>query len=520
MLLLSDVIILTLLSNVKRSGDDVIFALEHISNIGSSGQTIELYHYSVLSPYLTAMLELSGPQIKVVDIKSNANRSEQNCISDALSVTHLTHVTLTEPSMMLIPRKEYNHSRKTAIISTTSKLDDAVKSIEKQGSLNFEHVALVESNVDLYIRASNGNIIGWYHQAGGILSFDFVYLSRHVIAWSSYIGNDKLVCQERMNNLLITNPCPAEVLNCIKKSIKRYNHWKVKLIHDARELGWLAFDGGLVQTEPNACASFNSIEGATRSSYSKRTILNIDLALSNDGKYSLGMHNSSQVGPIYVNEITSPIQDNIVQNPCLSREFISKWYDDNDYRTYGTNKGISYQTVSSLNDFMQLVYEEDTQIVFDLKERDINSQQRQLQHIIEASRKEMDEHLLENIGVRFFSNNITSSLEILPQPTILKNLRQGRINLYTNAPSRIHCIYLESYLLRTHNISIRGCFVAEGNKRVQERWSEVESQIKIDNSLHTSATSTMKVICDMPASQEPIHRSFWRNGLVKCVEGK
>jgi len=83
------------LSYYQRSGDDVIFALEHVSNV-SSEQTVELYHYSVLSPYLTSMLELS-PQVRVIDIKPNVDRNEKNCIADALSTTHLTQVILIEP---------------------------------------------------------------------------------------------------------------------------------------------------------------------------------------------------------------------------------------------------------------------------------------------------------------------------------------------------------------------------------------------------------------------------------------
>ena len=461
------------------------------------------------------MLELS-PQVRVIDIKLNVDRNEKNCIADALSTTLLTQVILIEPSMIFVPLKELNLSntlKERTVISTTAQLDNTIKSLEKQDSLDFEHVSLV-SDIDMYIRtSSNDNVIGWYHRANSILSSDLVYLRQHTIAWSSYIGNDELFCQDKKNNLS-TKPCPTQVFDIIKK---RYNQWKVKLTQD-RELGWVAFDGGLVENTEPSCASFNSIEGAKRSSHNKRTILNIDLTLASDGLSSLGMHNTTQVGPIYANEITSPIQNNVIQNPCLSKDFISKWYDNNDYRTYSTNKESSFQGASSLNDFMQLISEEDTQVVFDLKERDIDRQQRQLQQIIEAtSNTDMNDHILENIGVRFFSSRINTSLEVLPNPTILNNVAKSGIKLYTNAPSRIHCMYLESYLSTIHNISLSGCFVAKGNQSVQARWTELESKIK---NFHLSTASTLKIICDIPASQESIHRSLWREGLVKCVEGK
>ena len=186
------------LSYYQRSGDDVIFALEHVSNV-SSEQNVEIYHYSVLSPYLTSMLELS-PQVRVIDIKPNVDRNEKNCIADALSTTLLTQVILIEPSMIFVPLKELNLSntlKERTVISATAQLDNTIKSLEEQDSLDFEHVSLV-SDIDMYIRtSSNDNVIGWYHRANSILSSDLVYLRQHTIAWSSYIGNDELFCQDK-----------------------------------------------------------------------------------------------------------------------------------------------------------------------------------------------------------------------------------------------------------------------------------------------------------------------------------
>ena len=153
-----------------RSREDAVFALHLAHTIseqnGNSTVTVnlELYHYSVLSPFLTAKLE-SHKGVQVIDIK---NPYSTSCFVDALTVTRLADVVLAEPSIVLISQPTMPKKKNTfripsgtkilcdgtsagfgSVTSTSLELDDNLKVYAKlQRSCKFQRAYSYQSSID------------------------------------------------------------------------------------------------------------------------------------------------------------------------------------------------------------------------------------------------------------------------------------------------------------------------------------------------------------------------------------
>jgi hypothetical protein len=284
----------------NRSREDVVFALELANRFqelrynGSANLALELYHFASISPFLTANLELIRG-VQVIEIENTSNELK-HCVSDALSMTRLTDITVVEPSLIFLHKSSNLFANEnilnmispllpslkdqtqqqplkliSSVISTSAIIDDALQFAKLQKMFRFQRVYLYQSTSkestlekqDIFSRNGLGYVGSMYT---GHFLFDFLYPDVEILRWSSYHYTGQLICQRDGST---PNICPGEVTEQVESTLRRYRHWLMMLLLD-RPLGWVAFEGGLVKKGPSSlqtggCASFNSVEAAKKS---------------------------------------------------------------------------------------------------------------------------------------------------------------------------------------------------------------------------------------------------------------
>lgn len=538
----------------NRSREDVVFALElanrfqEIQEKSSNKLILELYHASIISPFLVAKLELIRG-VQVIQINNISNELKY-CLSAALSITNLVDIIVVEPSLIFVNQTsefwdKINAEKKmkmlprglnesfSSVMSTSASIDDALQFAKLQEGFRFHPVYSYESTVDKCdIFSVNGfQYVGSMHT--GIFAFDFLYPHPDVIKWSTYHVTDQLFCQKNGSTL---TTCPKEVAKRVEVSLRRYQYWLTVLLLD-RQVGWVAFDGGLVNEDFNGCISFNSVEAAKRSarfshSNEHKTILNIDLIMTSD-KVNVAMHSEASFGPIdYGQKITrSPSTMTVTEvqkhlrNPCLSNEDMQKWFDVNSYRSHGACDKCS-SGISSASAFItDIVLKDEVPIIFDLKSPDGKKQETQAQQILSfirnASRSETDaQKLIENVGIRYFAvgNNGSIQMESLPsqlQKISMQGSPSSILNVYINAPSKEACLRLAQWT-SDQGKRIGGCFVILSHAGVSTSFHNAERELNIRKTLQS--IGEIKLICDVPREQAHPNTRLWKKGLVSCVE--
>ena len=545
---------------------------------GTADFALELYHYSILSPYLTAKLELRKGVV-VVDIKIPST----SCIVDSLAITRLTEVVLVDPSIILLPRPAHMQQKKMksfspallcqstsakvggSVTSTSLELDDGLNAFAKlQKDCKFQRAYSYHSSIqtaalakhDILLKGSSVHLPSSYvgtmhvsrcsshrlfsHTATSV----FVYPVRGNIDWVSNHDNGSLVCGASGS---APEDCTSDVYSEIESYFQTFRYWKAAILLD-RPVGWMAFDGGLVPQELSAsiiegtseggfCSSFNSLEGAKRTirygggSDDHRTMLNIDLTMTLD-QANVAMHSSTLVGPINFqqNNVQSPSTMTLAEvqtklrNPCLPSDVIHLWLDENTYRSYDTCSGCSQAAATAKQFLDEIALGYDTDIIFDLKET--SGQEVQVQQILsliqnDNSRSTADkEKLLKRVHLRYFGveQNKSPLLEVLPDP-LLKKMISGRspslLKTYINTPSKVACLELARWA-REQGTYLAGCFVNEGHVGVTKSWHDLSTKINVTKTL--VSMEDMKFICDVPREQTLPDTNLWKNGLVSCVE--
>ena len=564
------------------SRKDAVFALELAQSIhgqqinDTADVTLELYHYSSLSPFLIAKLELNKG-VEVVAIKNPS----ASCIVDSLSMTRLTDVVLVEPSIVLMSQPMQQKKEKPvlspkiicnrtsievgSVTSTSLMIDDDLKAFAKlQKDCKFQRLYSYRSSIqagalvmqDILLNGSPVNLsssyVGTMHTPGRysyslfshLSTFAFMYPARSNIDWISNHDNGSLVCGGSES---IFVDCTIDVHLQIELFLHRHRDWIRVLLLD-RPIGLIAYDGGLVpqdgstfttdgMNEPRVCSSFNSLEGAKRSitaagGDNKRIMLNIDLVMTLD-RTNIAMHNNKEFGPIKfeqnsvqsISSMTLAEVQNTLRNPCIPRDLIRLWLDENTYHVYDTCRGCS-QGVASAREFLdEIVMGYDIDIIFDLKAPHHSGQEIQAQQIVSMihneSRSQADkQRLLERVKIRYFSvdRNEDLILEVLPKyvyDKISSGSFPSELKVYINAPSKVACLRLGQWA-RGKEIHLAGCFVIEGHIDVARSWQDISERNNIINTLRS--TEDIQIICDVPRKQIQPDTNFWKNGLVSCVE--
>ena len=535
-----------------------------LENSHDAPPSLELYHYGGISPFLTARLEQKR-SVQVIEIR-NAAANFNTCIADSLAMTSLNNAIVVDPSTVLIHKSakenytaqqrirwgSFSRTRSTEInlalfgtvVSTSVNIDRALAFASSHEGFHFRHIFSYQSIMknglaveqEVLTRDGSGHF-GILHLTKS-LPFHFVRPNIAMIRWSSYHGSGKVVC---------SSDCSNEILVEISAFLQRFKEWKATLLLD-RPVGWVAFDGGLVQqslinstsAETN-CSSFNSVLAAKKSirasNSSSASIVNIDLVLTSDEK-NVAMHSDESIGPIPYGQlmVSAPSTRTLlevqrdVRNPCLSNDFIHKWFDSNPYHSYpecldanGGSLGIS-----SVEAFLDIILEENAKIIFDLKSNGKQELQLQkIQSMIHASgRSDADtQKLIDNIGIRYFvfTNKGKVELDVFPSQlrklaaaTAPKSFKRTTPKVFINAPSMESCLALAKWA-EDQGGRLGGCFIIEGHAGVAKKWEDASREYNLQKTLRSSFED-LKLICDVPREQAQPDTSLWRNGLVSCVE--
>ena len=222
-----------------ESRDDTIHAMalaESFKDIyHTTGLRLELYHYSRLSPYLSALIE-SIEGVNTIDI-TRFNLSDKDCLSASLSVTRLESIIVMEPFTLLLPRgleataneDDANDTRR--VTTTSAKVSAKIDSLSSKG-LEFEHISYDTSGEVETLRRGKGSsgYVGHYHHSSH-LPFDYVLLDRDVITWASYYAAAKATCP---------NYCPPIALQTVQSTLKMYRFWLSKVLLDRPSIGWVS----------------------------------------------------------------------------------------------------------------------------------------------------------------------------------------------------------------------------------------------------------------------------------------
>lgn len=527
---------------------------------------LELYHHAVLSPYITAKLELfSG--VTVVDL----GNSSDSCVSEALKFTLLHDIVLVDPSIVFIPgfgRQEAKSNSlvrpsalcsteggRGTIFSTSRKLDESIRSISAsadcknpfvyfhQDSLSKgliteskllagTNVTLAETVGKLYAPATD------YQHPSDILD--------SMIAFVYPINASRESIARRLEvPLYVGVPFQGVAYSWIEKSWREFVSGYRSLLLD-RPVSWVAFDGGLspnsLQGHSNLCSSFNSIEGAKRSlligGNSKRTVLNIDLVMAAD-EVQVGMHSETVFGPLSfrrnhlpdsksISSLSLPTAQARVRNPCLPDELVRTWLDENKYRNYTScsHKKCS-EPISLAEQFLEeIALSEDAEIIFDLKAASATVQLNQAWQILQRIKQKREpdqETLLNRVAVRFFPDNEPSggANSVIPNhlyDSITKKQVPLELRYYFNSPSRDACMELLSWA-HSHNIRLAGCFVIENQIDISTSWNAMSKEYNSAIAI-PPAPKDFKLICDVPRKQELPDTRLWKQGLVDCIENK
>ena len=525
---------------------------------------LEVYHNAILSPYLTASLEILSNNIRVIQLEQSQGEVN-SCVQDALSLTKLNDVILLEPSLVLLAydplrkrrvadvtnsqiicSKSFTNGTSRKVTSTSQKLDDAVhrflqsKHNCKFAQANFfmhntQRKSIVKQEIMLDDKSTT---IGNIYISDQI---SFIYPKQGIFEWSShYIDSSVFYCRTEEH---VLEECDVSKSMDLLLALRRRHSWKSLVLLD-RQVGWIAFDGGSVPSrESSSCYSFNSVKSAKRSletihSDVYSTMLNIDLVMTLDNE-NIAMHSYSSFNPLvdYLPSLISPSEMTLsemqkkVRHPCLSGDTIRAWLDDNPYRFFNACNDCR-QEISTINSFLdEIVLKANSSIIFDLKAtaRQTNGMISQAEAIADLiykydRKKSVLKKIIDNVNLRFFGEDAdgTARLEVLPtqlygNDTMSPVLRQ--LGVYMNAPSKENCFEILNWSRNQNNkTNIAGCFVIENHNGLKESWKTLSRRLNTSKSLVHLPHGT-KIICDVPREQKKPDLNFWKQGLIDCVEG-
>lgn len=543
-----------------QTREDVISALElahSFNNLTVNDRVyLELYHHMTLSPYLTANLEILGGNIRVIQLKQSP-KDLNSCVRDALSQTTLNDALLIEPSFILVsynPRQTLaftdvvcRESTSGRVVSTSQNLDVAILFFiqSRRQHCKFYQASFYVSNIQKksiskqeIMLNKNSTTIGMIYISDQI---SFISPTQFIFEWPSYyLDSSVLYCTNKKPNF---ERCDTFKTSYLLTALRRYRDWESLLLLD-RQVGWIAFDGGLVLSgESNRCYSFNSVNGAKTSieainSDGYNTMVNVDLVMTKDDK-NIAMHSYSSFNPLSDNiriqkspsRMTLSELQKILQHPCLSRDAILQWLDENPYRSLNTCHGC-WQEISTAESFLdEIALKGNSSLIFDLKAtgRQTEGLMSQAETIAELiHNKDRDENdiqqLVENVHLRFFAEGTDgrARLEVLPiemygNVTISTKLRQ--LKVYANAPSKQTCLQMIHWSRRNQNnkINLAGCFVVDNHSDIQESWKTLSQNLNMTKSLAPLPYET-KIICDVPREQIKPNLHFWKREFIACVE--
>lgn len=487
---------------------------------------LEIYHYSQLSQYLTAVLEESSGAISVVNIGISSDaRTKLSCLNDALSVSSLETILVKDIKDI---GNVWSNMMPAFNMFTPSPSHISEKC--RSGDKIFEQVFLIptSSHMEAYV--------------------------------DHFLSQQKDTCEYK--KALIHSQSDLENASSTHRSIRMmkpssqismvdyyFNAHRFMLLD--RPINWVAFDGGVpmqINTMKNNrdleenYISFNSLNGALKSSQEipigLEMMVNIDLVTTADGVH-VGMHDAKSFGPyaFEANQVpgTSIVSSmnfdqvrNVLRNPCVPADVTKMYLVLNKYYRNSQNllKDNCSIPVNSIDDFLQ-----DTsllpELILDLKSsNETYDQGLEIIKSIMAQNFTTDDEKkkkISKISMRYFSydkDRIRTISEIMPD-YLFDRINNGNyssnIKLFMNSPSIEACYVLAHWMLEKKLIPA-GCFVQLNNVHMQDSWNYYS--MKITNvppsNVLKNLPQSFKIICDIPQQTGTV--VMWNDGLTQCIE--
>jgi hypothetical protein len=486
---------------------------------------VEIYHYSQLSQYATAILEQSSSAISTVNIDIHSGARKKSCMRDALSVSSLQTIlvedlkdvgnirnimarafnlnTLSPSHLGKCPTKDNIPLKQTFLVPSNSLMEDDVDHfLSEQTDKCVYQKVLVGSNLDVESATSIQRSLG---------------------------------------------TMPAGSLHSTRRLDNHYFNAHRFMLLD-RPINWVAFDGGvpLQLSVPESSGdlggnkiTFNSLEGALKSAQQLPSgldmMVNIDLVTTADGVH-VGMHDAKSFGPYafegnhisgtsLVSSMTFDQIRSVLHNPCVPFEVIKAYLVSNKYyhdpqRAHTDDCSVP---INRIEDFLK-----DTSAIPDLV-LDLKSSNETYDQGLEIFKSmkagnEIEQEKLGKLSMRYFSfdkKGIGRSSEVMPG-YLFNRINNGNhpsdIKLFVNTPS-IEACHVIDHWMRDKKVMLTGCFVQLNNAHTRESWNYYSKQINVPTAIVSKRMhQSLKIICDVPRPQNTPETAIWNDGLIQCIE--
>jgi len=521
---------------------------------------LEIYHKGDLSYHLEARFELY-PFVTVVNLKTMATLlssaaidlklgEESEMYVKALYATKLRHVLWVQPSVQflynpsfILQTVEYVHQNNANCTALLTKGGSCVTSTNVELETLLKEVPY-DSNryqlVQMYPRHSTSSIllnqtsfiVATVHQVMEDVGW-WLHPSANYSAWatpdllkSSSALVEKLPLQQASTTDKATEetrPIYPEYHEAILSYWQDYVEARRILLLD-RPIDWIAPSGGLFWQY----STFNSQKVANESHHQQAPMVHIDLSLAAD-KSLVATYNDTSFSPYpfsqneIPNRISSMHHNDIANltNPCIPESTSRLWLYKNPYQTYECKS----EPVTFEDEFF--IYSIDAEVMYNLNAPTRELQVEQAENLYTLV-MDFDDVLLDQgrVSIRFTATDNSSSA-VLPEDALKKKALE-KLPYYVNAPSRLACMQLVSWIRNQNsfpNDNVLGCYVGLDNPRLAQDWEKIahKNNITVDvvgMPQPVKEFPAIKAICDMPQHPpSPEHaRRLWKTSHIQCIE--